>query len=72
MQMRDSSPVKREASSVNHGFTLVWGRAPETQRLSHTGNVFEQGAFPGSSRADRGTLDELRLSVISDHIAAVK
>ena len=62
--------LKREASSVNHAFTLV-SENYETQRLSHTGNVFER-AFtlvePGRWR----TLDEIRLSVISDHVAAVK
>jgi hypothetical protein len=62
--------LKREASSVNHAFTLV-SENYETQRLSHTGNVFERAytwVEPGRWR----TLDEIRLSVISDHVAAVK
>jgi hypothetical protein len=62
--------LKREASSVNHAFTLA-SEAYETERLSHTGNVFER-AYTQVEPAGWRTLDEIRVSVISNHVAAVK
>jgi len=62
--------LKREASSVNHAFTIV-SEAYETQRLSHTGNVFER-AYTWVEPAGWRTLDELRVSVIADHVAAAR
>src|SRR6476660_7891819 len=56
--------LKRKASSINHAFTVV-SEAYETQRLSHTGNVFERAytwVEPGGWR----TLDQLRLSAIGE------
>jgi hypothetical protein len=55
--------LKRDASSINHAFTIVSERY-ETQRLSHTGNVFQRAytwVEPGGWR----TLDELRLTAIA-------
>lgn len=62
--------LRREASSVNHAFTLV-SEAYETQRLSHTGNVFER-AYTWVEPAGWRTLAELRLRVIADHVAAAR
>ena len=56
--------LKREATSINHAFTLV-SEAYETERLSHTGNVFDRAytcVDPGGWR----TLDDLRLKAITE------
>lgn len=56
--------LNREATSVNHAFTLV-SEAYETERLSHTGNVFDRVytcVGPGGWR----TLDDLRLKAITE------
>jgi hypothetical protein len=50
--------MEREASSLNHAFTLL-SQAFETDRLSHTGNVFRQGFTYQDDRWPR--LDDLRL-----------
>jgi hypothetical protein len=58
------SALKREASSINHAFTIV-SEAYETQRLSHTGNVFER-AYTWIEPTGWKTLDQLRLDAIAE------
>jgi hypothetical protein len=40
--------LERDATSVNHAFTLI-SETYETERLSHTGNVFERAYTRGQS-----------------------
>jgi len=58
--------LKREATSVNHAFTII-SEAYETERLSHTGNVFQRAYIPiGPKRWQ--TLDDLRISAIAQSL----
>lgn len=60
------SALEREATSLNHAFTLI-SEAYETERLSHTGNVFERAYTPvGPTRWQ--TLDELRINAITQSL----
>lgn len=56
-------PLKREATSVNHAFTLI-SETYETERLSHTGNVFERAYTPVGPKRWQ-TLDDLRIKAIA-------
>ena len=58
--------LKREATSINHAFTLI-SETYETERLSHTGNVFERAyTLVGPKRWQ--TLDDLRIKAIAQSL----
>jgi len=58
--------LEREATSVNHAFTLI-SETYETERLSHTGNVFERAYTPVGPKRWQ-TLDDLRIKVIAQSL----
>ena len=58
--------LEREATSVNHAFTLI-SEAYETERLSHTGNVFERAYTPVGPKRWQ-TLDDLRINAIAQFL----
>jgi hypothetical protein len=58
--------LEREATSVNHAFTLISERY-ETGRLSHTGNVFERSYTPVGPKRWQ-TLDDLRIKAIAQSL----
>jgi hypothetical protein len=58
--------LKREATSVNHAFTII-SESYETQRLSHTGNVFERAYTPVGPKRWQ-TLDDLRIKAIAQSL----
>lgn len=58
--------LEREATSVNHAFTLI-SETYETERLSHTGNVFERAYTPVGPKRWQ-TLDDLRIKAISQSL----
>ena len=60
----------KEATSINHAFTLV-SEAYETQRLSHTGNVFDRAYALFTPRVWR-PLDDFRIKAIADSLSKQK
>ena len=58
--------LNKEATSINHAFTLV-SEAYETQRLSHTGNVFDRAYALFTPRVWR-PLDDFRIKAIADSL----
>src|SRR5271165_7077951 len=58
--------LEREATSVNHAFTLI-SETYETERLSHTGNVFER-AYTRVGPKRWQTLDDLRIKAIAQSL----
>jgi hypothetical protein len=58
--------LKREATSVNHAFTII-SEAYETERLSHTGNVFQRAYTPVGPKRWQ-TLDDLRIDAINKSV----
>jgi hypothetical protein len=58
--------LKLEATSINHAFTLI-SEAYETNRLSHTGNVFERTYTPVGPKRWQ-TLDDLRIKAIAQSL----
>ena len=58
--------LKRDVSSVNHAFTVI-SETYETQRLSHTGNVFQRAYTPVGPKRWK-TLDELRIIAITQSL----
>jgi hypothetical protein len=58
--------LEREATSVNHALTLI-SETYETERLSHTGNVFERAYTPVGPKRWQ-TLDDLRIKAIAQSL----
>jgi hypothetical protein len=58
--------LERDATSVNHAFTLI-SETYETERLSHTGNVFER-AYTSVGPKRWQTLDDLRIKAIAQSL----
>jgi hypothetical protein len=58
--------LEREATSVNHAFTMI-SETYETERLSHTGNVFERAYTPVGPKRWQ-TLDDLRIKAIAQSL----
>jgi hypothetical protein len=58
--------LEREATSINHAFTLI-SETYETERLSHTGNVFERAYTPVGPKRWQ-TLDDLRIKAIAQSL----